>query len=251
MRYVLIILFSLLAGFSGCGINDAGRTVEGVLPAMPDHWSGRSWTEGCRVVYRTCAGAVGETVCFPDSSLLLIDVPPGSNLPVLVYPVGGVLPAGGIIPLDIDSDGRLALSWEHGWSALLLFRLSSAGQVSQALNVRRLNEEVLLKSGGDPWALDMEYALRSLSYGRFNVHGLSLLPVHEPAVPAGPGVWLPDNPFREPVAVGPEGLLNQGPLEEGFHRYRSGGGEIIDIHVTDLGWTWVNRLTGAAGSGTW
>jgi len=251
MKYFMLCLVFFLMTVSGCDMTGAYRTIDCLLPDMPDAWCDREWSEGCRLAWRGCEGSVRETLHRGETGLVPVMVPRGGNLPVVVYPEEGTLPAGGIIPWDLDEDGRLKLTWEHGWVALLLFRLSSAGPVSDALNVRRLLDEVLLESGGDPWILDMDYALRSLTYGRFNMYSLAHLPVYEPAIPAEPGEWYSDDPFLDPVPVGDDGLLAPGLPGEGLHRFRSQKGGCVDIHITDKGWAWVNRVTGDAGSGIW
>ncbi len=251
MRYFPLCLLSFLATVSGCDMTGAYRTLDCLLPDMPDAWCDRDWSQGYRLVWRGPDGSVRETLNRGETGIVSVVVHRYGNLPVVVYPEGGVLPAGGIIPWDLDGEGRLNLTWEHGWVALLLFRLSSVGPVSDALNVRRLLDEVLLESGGDPWILDMDYALRSLTYGRFNMYSLAYLPVYEPAIPAEPGEWHSDDPFLDPVRVGDDGLLVPVLPGAGLHRFRSREGGCIDIHVTDKGWTWVNMVTGDAGFGTW
>ena len=110
----------------------------------------------------------------------------------------------------------------------------------------------MLRSGGDPWTLDMDYALRALSCGRFNVYGLSALECRDLALAGVPGVWVPDNPFRRPPEHGEDGDLEFGPLETGFHRYHlAGGGETMDIYITEQGWVCVLAVSGVARSGTW
>lgn len=250
-----VILFCLLLPAvmfaTGCEMDPGQHRVEVLLPPMPETWDDRDWADGFRLVYRNGDGDMVERVYPAGAGGVSILLPRKTNQPVLVYPAGALVPAGGVFPWDLNDDEVLMLSWNHGWTALLLFRLSSAGEVCRAVNVRRLLQEVQVESDGDPWKLDMEYALRSLSYGRFSVYDLAPLRLYEPVIPALPGTWFSENPFHEPLRAGEEGFLPTGTVTEGFHRYRSTGGGKIDVWLYEEGWTWLNRLTGDAESGTW
>jgi len=250
MKHAVFLFVLLFILFSSCKGPGDPLEIECILPDMPDTWLSRSWTDGCRVVYRDSSGDPVEALFPSCAGFVKLLIPRRGTSPILVYPRGGIIPAGGVMPWDINNAGRLLLTWDHGWTALLLFRLSAAGSVMDALNIRRLFREVAAESGGNPWLLDMDYALRSLSYGRFNVYGLTGVPFHEVEIPADPGDWCSDNPFTQPVAVGHCGLLKT-TLGEGYHRYRSLQHGVLDIDVSEDGLVWVNRLTGDAGSVTW
>ena len=237
--------------FFACAMEPGRVSVPCCLPEIPGWWDGMTWDEGVRVVTRNSDGGV-EEVLFGSGTGMSLSLSRGVNTPVLVYPVGRTVPAGAVMPWDLDDNGVLQCSWEQGWPALLLFRLSTEGGVFRALNARRLSEEVMLRSGGDPWTLDMDYALRALSCGRFNVYGLSSLRCRDLVLSGVPGVWIPDNPFRRPPEHGEAGDLEFGPLEMGFHRYRlSGGGETMDIYITEQGWIRILTVSGVGQSGTW
>lgn len=173
---------------------------------------------------------------------LSVILPRRTNFPVLLYPAGGTLPAGAVIPGDLDDRGRLCFSWEKGWTALLLFRLTPSWEVVEALNVDRLFSEVFREGEGNPWKVDMEKALRFLSYGQFSVYALSAYEDKSATIPSPEGTWVPDNPFMAPVSTNAEGNLEFTNLWEGYHRFHSREEDtVLDLYIKGDSWSAVFR----------
>ncbi len=231
MRFRLPILLPAAAFTAGCSWFSPSLEVRVQAPEAPPHWR-RAFPElRFRLACPETNPPQPEALpgCLPDAlpelpagGSVTLRLPKRANWPVLAYPCArGVLlpPAGGLFPLDLGPQGdTLALSWEHGPAAELLQALAREGFDIGCLNARRLLEEMLARSAGDPGRLDLNHLAACLVSGEFRVTDLCLLPAPDITLELAPGTWFLDSPFRpaQSLAAGQALLLAAVPL--GRHR---------------------------------
>jgi len=218
-------------------------------------------------------GSFGHLVLLPsdDATAVVVEVETESgekslririekrtNLPILDYPVFAgrtdlLKPAGGIYPLSLDERGRLRMSYREGFLAEMLFPVSRAGELLEAVNTERMSREIWDRSAADPWVIDREAILGTLLYGSMRSDRIRRRPSFDLSFDAAPGTWFGDDPFLGPFFVDSEqSSIELKGIPTGVHRfYRSheGAFDRIDLMVREDGWLLVT--TGAVGSGRW
>ncbi len=219
MRFRLPLLLPAAAFTAGCSWFSPFLEVRVQAPEAPLHWR-RAFPE--LLFQLVCPEADLPQPVAPAGGSMTLRLPKRANWPVLAYPCArGVRlpPAGGLFPLDLTPEGdTLALSWEHGPAAEVLQALAREGLDVACLNARRLLEEMLVRSAGDPGCLDLDHLAACLASGEFRVTDLRLLPARDIRLELAPGTWFLGSPFRpaQPLAAGQAMLLPAVPL--GRHR---------------------------------
>jgi len=220
MRFLLLFL----AIPAGCDWYSGSVEVGLRLPELPEHWR-RAFPELCFELVSPDP-AVPLTDCLP-CGLGALRLPKQANWPVLAYPrARGVRlpPAGALFPLDLAPDGvTLRLSWEHGPAAEVLLALAREDFDISLVNGERLLTEMLARSAGDPWSLDLGHLAERLASGEFRVTDLRPLPAREIVLQVPPGQWFLESPFREAQTVGPGQALTLPTVPLGVHRLFAAG----------------------------
>jgi hypothetical protein len=219
MRFRLLALPAALLLAAGCSWFSASLEVRVRLPEPPEHWQ-RAFPE--LRFELACPEAYPAQACAIPGGFATLRLPKRVNWPVLAYPWARgtrLPPAGGLFPLDLSADGdTLELSWEHGPAAEVLQALAREGFDIARVNARRLLDEMLVRSGGDPGSLDLGSVAGRLASGHFRVTDLRPLPAREIALEVPSGTWFLESPFRsaQSLAAGQALLLPAVPL--GPHR---------------------------------
>jgi len=267
-----LVPFALVAS-AGCSLFADSIEVVIVLPAVPPAWEPILRAEGSPsfLVRAPGRGRQLQEVLLPAplsiQATCRLKLPKRANLPVVAVPVVQgrsdlLRPAGGLFPAALSDGGKLSLSWEDGFLAALLLTLAERGQLLEALNARRLSEEIERRCAGDPWSLDQGAILTLLSLGSFRADRIKILPLRSINLHCAPGSrWVEGDPFRSSHQADALGALSVDPIVAGFHAYfrvdgpapedGSLGLERLDIAVTDEEWLARDSLTGVAGSGRW
>ena len=228
MPALLPLLLCCTCSFFSPGVPLAVR-----LPEAPEHWQQAFPELDFRILYPTNdSGGFAERRVEGRARLVIL-CPKVLYVPVLAYPClsgqPNVLPpAGGVYPLDCDiltSDilgpgvptESISLSWEQGAVAEILYRLWEQGANCSAFNVPRLSGEILTRSQGDPWALDLERISSRLAAEEFRVTVIRLAPSRDLLLEPGTGNWFLESPFRLPVPARTDGSLFLQSVPLGAH----------------------------------
>jgi hypothetical protein len=215
MRFRLLVLSPAAALVAGCSWFSACLEVRLQVPEAPEHW--RQAFPELRFQL-ACPGADGLPDDAPAGGSVRLRLPKRVNWPVLAYPwARGVRlpPAAGLFPVDLTADGDiLELCWEHGPAAEVLQALIREGFDVGGLNARRLLDEMLARSAGDPGRLDLVHLADRLASGEFRVTDIRPLPARDIALQMPAGTWLLESPFRpaQPLSPGQALLLPAVPL---------------------------------------
>jgi hypothetical protein len=210
-----------LALASGCSWFSSTVEVYVRTPAPP-----QPWREAFPELFfeLSCPEADPDTArCFVEPcSQVSLRLPKRANWPVLAFPwVRGarLAPAGGLYPQDLDLGGDcLQLRWEHGSAAEVFQALIREGFEVGRVNARRLVEEMLACSAGDPCRLDLPALAAQLASDEFRVTDIRLLPARDVALEIGPGTWLLESPFRPAQRIAAGEALRIPALSLGAHR---------------------------------
>ncbi len=232
----LAVLFCLLGAIglcAGCSLLGDSVEVDILLPDPPPQWEpifraeespsflvrapGRGRLPQELLVSAPARGC-GEPAC-------RLALPKRANLPILAVPlIQGrtdlLRPAGGFFPSGLGEDGRLTLTWREGFLASLLLSLAERGSLIEAVNARRLGEEIARRCGGDPWSLDREAILTHLALGSFRADRIKQLAARPLVLHAAPeSRWVEGDPFRPELQADPLGALRLEGVTPGFHAY--------------------------------
>jgi hypothetical protein len=208
-----------LALASGCSWFSATVEVRVQTPVPPERW-GEAFPE----LRFELACPEGDPVqCFVEpGGQASLRLPKRANWPVLAHPWARgarLAPAGGLYPLDLDPGGDcLELRWEHGPAAEVFQALIREGFEVGRVNARRLVEEMLARSSGDPFRLDLQALAAQLASEEFRVTDIRLLPAQDIALEVPPGTWLLESPFRPAQCVATGEALRIPALPLGAHR---------------------------------
>ncbi len=172
------------------------------MPVAPPAWAGV--LSQISVQWDPGEGAVRSVTVPVGQSSVSIELLKTPFTPVLAYPLPGwegsaLLPAGGVFPCTLNASGELELTWMDGAGAFILSRLRSAGGSTDHLNVPRLIEELRVRSGGDPWSVDLDRIVEALGAGTFRADWIrcrDLFPVRLQVRPE----WLSAGPAPELVS---------------------------------------------------
>ena len=237
MRFRLLAL-PLAAAFAvGCSWFSPSLEVRVQLPEPPEHWR-RAFPE---LRFQLACPEAELPDALPDAPAggsATLRLPKRGNWPVLAYPrARGVRlpPAGGLFPLDLTAEGdTLELSWEHGPVAEVFQALAREGFDIAGLNARRLVEQMLARSGGDPGCLDLDHLAACLASGGFRVTDLRLLPARDIALELAPGTWFLDSPLGSTHSLAAGQALPLAVVPLGRHRLFAvelAGG--LDLYVSE------------------
>ena len=199
---LLLILFTPLF-LSSCNLFEQTESINLLLPAWPPTKVSASYPKLSGWLISFIGNNVSESFTLPpETSSFQLDVNKNDFTAILAEPVTfsensdyEILffkPAGGIYPA-LCSDSDLILSWEGGYSAHLVEILyKSCRDNSDSLekthsflskfNWFRFNEKILEKSCSEndffnPWMLNTETILQSITSGDFNAGKLNKTPL--------------------------------------------------------------------------
>lgn len=225
MKEIVIFLFSLFHLFicTGCEIYSPYDFIMVALPEPPLHWEQRFKEISYSITYPGSNRKRVELILPADSSTCIIRIPKMRNWPVVAQPYGDgfpLCPAGALYPWHLDNNRnmKLCLTWEQGFSALLLLDCCEKGFDIEHFNARRFASEVLERSQGDPWNLDYSYIAEKLVSGSFRVNYIKLLPVKDVSVFTEKGKWFFPSPFSAVYEVEENRPYRFDTISLGFHR---------------------------------
>jgi len=226
------------------------------FPAPPPQWP--EMFTGCRYVVRFlgAAGSVAEIETGPGAGGVFLRVPklpvvPVSAAPLYGEPPAAVRPCGGVYPFHLDGEDTLRLTWDSGFLAEALLCSAGAGDSMLAVNVEKLEAEILEKSEGDPWRLDGDAIRAAIADETLSYRSLRLLPCLDVTIEAAAGSWTGGNPLSPVPVVTAGTTLFLPALPVGVHSYfLSGGAERIDISVTQRDWTAIRPVKGDGTGGS-
>ena len=143
------------------------------------------------------------------------------------------LPAGGVVfPGSWDV---LALKWIDGAAAGLLGRRVRGGSSMESVNVLRFLDTARVRSGGNPWSLDLRRLAGDLAARRLSVHSFRPMAEQPVIIPVPSGRWIPDNPLEKPIdAVDGHLRADIPPGRRMFLREPDGPVLIIDMRDGDV-----------------
>ncbi len=167
--------------------------------------------------------------------------PPGRRAPV-----PGLKCAGAFYPLEGGGTRPLELTWQDGFLAELLQRLTPEERAP--LNIPVIREKIAAVSPEDSWAVDAEALLDALLYHRFTSAAVKPLPTHTWEIPGGWGGYWRGNPLI-PYSPGAE---DASVMAEGIHFLGSPDGtDFVRLEITEDGWRGLSLGSGAVLSGPW
>ena len=239
----LILLSACLFLASGCILRDTVE-IDVVIPEYPSSWDA---VEG---------NALIELSYFSENRITMLSgLEAGREIkleiekgvcPFAAYPVlnsGGVRlkPAGGIFPADFDGE-KLNLSWENGFASEIILKLSERGICFSNFNVRRFEDCLLEKSGGNPWRVSETVLAFSLASGIFNSNHVTLRPSFDILMSDSflSGRWLLADPLEYREIDSPEGSMELEDIYTGQHAVFSCSSpelKYAEIFVEDEMWT--------------
>jgi hypothetical protein len=203
-----------LALASGCSWFSATIEVRVQAPSPPERWR-EAFPE---LRFELCCPEGEPTFCcVAPGGQASLRLPKRANWPVLAYPWARgarLAPAGG---LDAGGD-CLELRWEHGPAAEVFQALIREGFEVGRVNTRRLVEEMMARSTGDPFRLDLQALAAQLASEEFRVTDIVLLPARDVALEVAPGTWLLESPFRPAQCIAAGEALRILALSLGAHR---------------------------------
>jgi hypothetical protein len=230
----------LLVLMQGCSFFGLTADVTLQTPPLPPHWQAALPSLHYRLLHPGLPPGTVQELRLGPSEAASVPLPKGGLLPVLAYPCleerGLELPpAGGLYPLDCTGPGeRLLLSWEHGPAAQLLMPLGLQGVELSTLNAGRLCREMLERSGGDPWRLELPRIARCLASGEFRATDIRLRDFREVELQTGAGCWFLESPFAVPVDTEAGQALRLPDVPFGLHRlFELHGGWWADLDVQE------------------
>ena len=267
-----LFLFSALV-LIGCDFFCDSTRIEIFFPCLPAGCSGESspvishW----RVFYpdKMNCGLAGysETVVRHSDAGTPLSISAGVNLPLLAYPVfGGAgwslpggFPAAAIYPADLCPGGTLVLDWESGPAAEVLRSASGSSGAYRGFDAERLRTLIIGKAAEtaeaeaekrDLWMIDPAPILCRLGYGVFRESAVRRAETMDFEIPAESGaVFYSDNPFREPLRAGTDGVLRVRIPENRKTSFFSGDGTIVTAYFNESVWCWRNSASGLSGFG--
>jgi hypothetical protein len=190
------------------------------IPPAPEHWQEVFPELDYRVVYPAPEISGFREQRVRGRARTLIQLPKVLHVPILAHPnlPGSAIelpPAGGVYPQDCDnSAATIALRWEQGAAAEVLYRLWEQGVDCSTVNVPRLCAEMGERSGSDPWTLDLDRICTRLAERTFRVSDIRKAPSRIVSLEPGIGRWFLESPFHTPLEADSNGslLLESVPL---------------------------------------
>jgi hypothetical protein len=245
---------ALLAALSlgGCSLYCPTMQTPVILPEVPAHWRGTFPEIELHLEWPGAGDSAADLAWEASLRQVELRLPKRTYLPVVARPhlprTGLDLPcAGAVFPLDLGPGCGLHASWARGPLAQLLLELADHGLDIEGINVPRLEEEMRLQAGEDPWNLDLQGIAASLASGQMESAAIRLLPLADLRLPAGPGDWFLESPLRSPCRSDAQGVVSLRGVSPGFHRLFELGGEgRVDLYLSDGEVLWVRRLAGKA-----
>ena len=234
-----------------CGCNLFPEPREVYLPELPSGW--RHFAIILRLTVIDARGGAEQRLpdALPGSVVVL---PIGRHTatvivaePVVVGPAGAgsrsvkynspalrLRPAGAVVPLDVDAAGALQVTWERGVLATLILDLWRGGANPWLLNIERLDRELRMRVGADPWALDRDAILAALQAGEMSVSAIRPRPKHTVSLSLPAGRWTWWDPWATPLrSDGRTAFTIQ--LAAGYHLLIHDGGAAQAVQVGDDG----------------
>jgi hypothetical protein len=242
-----LLLTTCAAAFYACGLTallagcfldiSAEEDVLVLFPSLPPEAREKFGEPAFKLTLTARSGKQEEVFIPAGNSSATLSLPQDRTVPITLKPVFQgqeelFLPAGGLYPQGLHEDGKLPLTWEGGFAAAFLQKLTASSYPVGAFNAGRFFRETLLRGGIDPWALDEELIITTLAGLSFRADRIKLRPSHPVSLsPIPAGKWLPQNPTARPVEAAEE-TASFGYLSEGYHRYyHAATPRKLDIHV--------------------
>ncbi len=253
MKLLAVLLFACLLS---CGVSTHTEIVV-EFPPFPPFWPEELVSAPMELRYLEGPGRVGEVVLAPGVRQTRVRIQKLPVVPFAASPSFGEPPAalgscGGVYPADCPEHGEIVvLTWEEGFLADMLVSCAASGNAVQAVNVEKLQSEIMERSGGNPRLLQAATLRSAIVNGTLNYRSLRLQPVYEVSLEASPGRWISGDPLS-PLPIACDGVLRLSGLSEGMYSFfLLGGSQRIDIHLSATGWTAVHFAREAGAAGNW
>ncbi len=248
-RAAAVATAAALMSLCGCSLFPGPRQVH--LPDLP-----AAWRHFAIVLRLTAVDARdGAEQRLPDAlpgSVAVLPVGRHSASvvvaePVVVGPAGAgsrsangdpsalrLRPAGAVVPHDVDAAGVLQVTWEGGVLATLIMDLWRGGANPWLLNIERLDRELGVRAGADPWALDRSAILAALQAGEMSASAIRPRPKHTISLSLPVGRWAWWDPWAAPLhSDGQTAFTMQ--LPAGYHLLIHDSGAAQAVQVGDDG----------------
>ncbi len=243
------MVMALAGTLAGCPMWPGQQVAH--LPRLPEPWQQFAITLRLTVV----DGEDGRERRLPDArpgDAVVLPVGRHTATVVLAEPVIlgqpalALRPAGAVVPVSLDSDGVLQVTWERGVLASLVRDLWHGGTNPWLVNLHRLDRELREKAEGAPWALDRTAILAALQENRMRATAIGPLPKHTVSLmlPAGRWVWW--DPFAVPLHGDGKSAF-QVEATSGYHLLLHDSGGARAVQVTDDGTALISRVTSGSG----
>ena len=172
---------------------------------------------------------------------------------VLAYPTGSwgeLKPAGFIVHGNLKAHNYM--TWDEGFGAECTAFSLAAGAGSENFNFTLFQQKLMEKSGGNPWILNRDKIIYSLSYGIFNMNYIKKTESHILSLPlSGTGTWYSGTPGCIQQFEQSNGYINDLVITEGENVFiNSAMGESITIYADRLTWICISGTIGGL-SGSW
>ncbi|TVQ38868.1 MAG: hypothetical protein EA384_08135 [Spirochaetaceae bacterium] len=240
----------------GCELTRTAAEVTLKLPSLPAWITALSAEAAYEIEWLDEAGALQRRNVAPGNRGSSVRLPKLSNTAVVAYPIipatdGSkryrLLPGGALFPHHRSGSGRLNLSWDAGAVAHAMLRIAVVTGHPEHYNAVRLHRELLARTEGDPWSVDLDALIDQLLAGGFRATSIRPAERFALEVPAPTGIWYPENLLRAPL----ETVLTQQhaqlrlELEPGLHRlFHSSGRWVLNLMVDSAGtarWTLIQH----------
>ena len=247
MKKVLIIFCFLLAACSMFDNKSAEVTFH--IPELPEQMQQLEVT-GWRVSVTSVDNRKEFTTRKHEFKA---SVPVSGITAVTAYPVGGwgtLKPAGFIVHGNLKAHNYM--TWDYGFAAECTAYSLTAGAGSENFNFTLFQEKLMEKSEGNPWCLNRDRVIYTLSYGIFNMNYIKKAESHTLSLPLpGTGTWYSGTPGCIKQFVQHDGYINDLVITEGENIFiNPATGEGITIYADRLTWICISGTAGGL-SGYW
>jgi hypothetical protein len=244
---IVVLASWVIPVLGACSLYSSSLSLTVLLPPAPVHWQSAFPDIEYRIVY-----PAGERTTFAELRVsgdtgAVVSLPKANYLPILAYPhlpdvAVELPPAGGVYPLDCTAIDTIALSWQHGAPAEVLYRLRKQGLACSSVNVPRLVGEMSARGEGDPWTLDLERICSRLADTSFRVTDIKQAPERTLRVVPGTGSWFLESPFRIPLSAQADGSLMLEGVPLGAHTlFELPVGAVYSLYVAEESYLMIRR----------
>lgn len=220
-----LTVFAAVILTTGCEIFSTQYSIKFVFPEEdfadscvfePEAWT-ISWLSEGGVRHRTVSSADSITLSLPKERPILVLAQPESGS---FSDFWKIRPAGAVAATGETTTGRIQLSWEDGFSAWYLLRITEAGINPEAIHISRFCDVVRDRGENRPWEIDLRTLGEHLTEGKLWVYSFHLSSLVNTTISLPQGTWHPEYPPSEPLTAGVNGWT--GEIGVGVHAFLCG-----------------------------